>query len=158
MFVVDTGTVMRGNIVAAGTIKLDGWLEGDIVCTKLEIGPDGYLLGRATAREVHVKGQIVGGVAANGVHLSPGAFIEGEVFHGRLSVEPGATLSGKARRIEGVRMPDDYLALEARAVSEHAHLDRAERDSLKAASDRAVVDYPRYQMARERFLAQRRGA
>ncbi len=158
MFVVDTGTVMRGNITAAGTIKLDGWLEGDIVCSRLEIGQDGYLLGRATAKEVYVHGQIVGTVAANGVHLMPGAFVEGDVMHGTLAVEPGATLSGKARRIQAVLMPDDFLALEARAVAENAHLHRAERESLKASADRAVIEYPRYQRARDRIVAQRRGA
>lgn len=157
MFVVDTGTVMRGNIVAAGTIKLDGWLEGEIVCTKLEIGTDGYLLGRATAKEIYVNGQVVGAVSAEGVHLLDGAFVEGEVHHKTLMVEPGATLAGKSRRIAGVVMPEEFLALEARALSERAHLDRAERQSLKAAADQAVVEHPRYQMARERFLTQRRG-
>ena len=72
-------------------------------------------------------------------------------MHGTLAVEPGATLSGKARRIVSVRMPDDYLALEARAAAEHAHLHRAERDALKATADRAVVEYPRYQRAKERL-------
>jgi cytoskeletal protein CcmA (bactofilin family) len=158
MFVVDTGTIMRGHLVAAGTIKLDGWLEGDIACTRLEIGPDGYLLGRATVRDIVVRGQVVGSVAANGVHLLPGSFIEGEVLHGKLNLEPGATLSGKARRITDVRMPAEYLALEQRAVAEHANLDRAERESLKAAAEEAVVEHPRYQAARERFLAMRRGA
>ena len=155
MFVVDTGTVMRGNIMAAGTIKLDGWLEGDIVCSRLEIGHDGYLLGRVTAKEIYVHGQIVGTIAANGVHLMPGAFVEGDIMHATLAVEPGATLSGKARRITGVRMPEDFLALEARAASEHAHLHRAERESLKATADRAVIEYPRYQSAKDRM---RRGA
>ncbi|MGQ0671881.1 MAG: bactofilin family protein [Hyphomicrobium sp.] len=151
MFVVDIGTIMRGNIVAAGTIKLDGWLEGDVVCSRLEIGVDGYLLGRVTAKEIFVHGQIVGTAAADGVHLLPGAFVEGDVFHRQLSVEPGATLSGKAKRIHRVLMPEEFLALEARAVSEHAHLDRAERQSLRSAANRAVVEYPRYQQAKARF-------
>ena len=156
MFTVGSGNVMRGNLVAAGTIKLDGWLEGDIVCSRLEIGPDGYLLGAVTARDLHVEGQIVGSIVANAVHLVGGAFVEGDVRHTKLSVQPGATLSGRSFRIAGVRMPDEFLALEARAITENAHLDRAERESLRAAADQAVVEYPRYQMARSKLAAVRR--
>lgn len=155
MFVVDAGTIMRGNITAAGTIKLDGWLEGDIVCSRLEIGQDGYLLGRVTAKELLVHGQIVGTVSADGVRLLPGAFVEGDVLHGTLSVEPGATLSGKARRIE-LQMPEDFLALEARAAAEHADMDRANRETLRAVANRAVVEYPRYLSAKDRIASRGR--
>jgi hypothetical protein len=155
MFTVGPGNVMRGRIVAAGAIKLDGWLEGEIVCSRLDIGPDGYLLGSVIAREIFVEGQIVGSVTAGAVHLLAGAFVEGDVRHAKISVMPGGTLSGRSFRIAGLRMPDEFLSLEARSVAEHADLDRVERESLKATADRAVVEYPRYQRARERLAARR---
>ena len=157
MFAVAAGNVMRGHLVSAGPIQLDGWLEGDIVCSRLDIGPDGYVLGRVITRELHVAGQIVGSVIADVVNLRAGAFIEGDVRHGCLSVEEGATLSGKALRIPVLRMPDEFLALEARAAAERSDLDRAERALLRAAADRAVVDHPRYQRARAKFPVRRPG-
>jgi hypothetical protein len=155
MFSVEPGTVMRGNLVAAGTIRLDGWLEGDVTCSRLVIGPDGYLLGRALVKELWVEGQIVGAVTANTVQLEDGAFVEGDVMHTRLVVKPGAILSGRSQRIAGVRMPEDYVVLETRALHENAHLDRAERESLRAVADQAVVEYPGYQRARDRLAALR---
>jgi hypothetical protein len=146
---------MQGQLVSAGSIKLDGWFEGDIVCTQLEIGPDGYLLGKVIARELTVAGQIVGNVTAGEVRLLNGAFIEGDVRHVRLALEAGATLSGKSLRILGVHMPSHYLALEARAEAERADLDRVERQSLRAAAAQAVVDYRRYQEARTKFTRNR---
>lgn len=158
MFVVGPGSVMQGHLVSAGSIKLDGWFEGDIVCTRVDIGPDGYLLGKVIARELRVAGQIVGNVTAGDVQLLSGAFVEGDVRHVRLSIEAGATLSGKSLRILGVHMPEHYLALEARAEAERADLDRVERQSLRNAADKAVVDYRRYQEARTKFAVNRRGA
>jgi cytoskeletal protein CcmA (bactofilin family) len=152
MFHLGSGSVMQGNLVSAGSIKLDGWFEGDIVCTRLEIGADGYLLGRVMARELRVAGQIVGNVTAGEVHLLDGAFIEGDVRHVRLAIEAGATLSGKSLRILGVHMPEHYLALEVRAEAERADLDHAERQSLRAAASKAVVDYRRYQEAKAKFV------
>ena len=155
MFHLGAGSVMQGHLVSAGSIKLDGWFEGDIVCTELEIGPDGYLLGRVIARKLEVSGQIVGNVTAGDAHLLDGAFIEGDLRHVRLALDAGATLSGKSLRILGVHMPDHYLVLEARAEAERADLDRVERQSLRAAAAKAVVDYRRYQEARTKFTVNR---
>lgn len=157
MFVVSAGSMMRGHLFSAGPIKLDGWLEGDLVCSRLEVGPDGYLLGKLITRELVLSGQIVGSIVAESVELKSSAFVEGDIRHVRFSMQEGATLSGKALRIERLRMPDEFLALEARAAAERADLDRTARASLRAAHDKAVVEYPRYQRMRAKFPPRKPG-
>jgi cytoskeletal protein CcmA (bactofilin family) len=115
MLKIDTKGVMRGTFVAAGRVELDTWFEGDILCSRLDIGRDGYVLGNITTRELYVEGQIVGTVHAGIVHLMDGAFIEGDVHHHVLSLHANASLMGAALRSTKMPFPQELLALEARA-------------------------------------------
>lgn len=115
MLTIDTTTLMRGNLVAAGKVRLDTWYEGDIQCSRLDIGPDGYVNGTIVARELTVEGQIVGSVHAGIVHLMAGAFVEGDIHHHLLSLHPSATLVGNALRTTQLPFPAELLALEAKA-------------------------------------------
>jgi cytoskeletal protein CcmA (bactofilin family) len=96
-------------------VQLDTWFEGDILCSRLDIGRDGYVLGNITTRELYVEGQIVGTVHAGIVHLMDGAFVEGDVHHHVLSLHANASLMGTALRSTRMPFPQELLALEARA-------------------------------------------
>jgi cytoskeletal protein CcmA (bactofilin family) len=139
MIVVEPGTLMRGDLVAAGKVRLDGWLEGQIICSRLEIGINGYVLGNVAAKELFVAGQVVGTVVAEAVHLMKGAFVEGDVHHLTLCVDPAATLIGRAIRGRGLQMPPVLLALEARALAGRANMDRAEQQASQGFGERAAV-------------------
>jgi cytoskeletal protein CcmA (bactofilin family) len=115
MFKIATSSVLRGNFVAAGQVELDTWFEGDILCSRLDIGRDGYVLGNITTRELYVQGQIVGTVHAGIVHLMDGSFVEGDVHHHVLSLHANASLMGAALRSTKMPFPQELLALEARA-------------------------------------------
>ena len=115
MLKIATSSVMRGNFVAAGRVELDTWFEGDILCSRLDIGRDGYVLGNITTRELYVQGQIVGTVHAGVVHLMDGSFVEGDVHHHVLSLHSNASLMGNALRTTKMPFPQELLALEARA-------------------------------------------
>ena len=115
MLKIDTTTVLRGSFVTAGRVQLDTWFEGDILCSRLDIGRDGYVLGNITTRELYVEGQIVGTVHAGIVHLMDGAFVEGDVHHHVLSLHANASLMGAALRSTRMPFPQELLALEARA-------------------------------------------
>ncbi len=106
---------MRGSFVAAGRVELDTWFEGDILCSRLDIGCDGYVLGNITTRELYVEGQIVGTVHAGIVHLMDGAFVEGDIHHHVLSLHPNATLLGAALRTTRMPFPNELLSLEAKS-------------------------------------------
>lgn len=115
MLNIDTATIMRGNLVAAGRITLNSWFEGDILCSRLDVGPDGYIKGNVITRELSIDGQIVGDIHAGIVHLNAGAFVEGDVHHHIMSLHPSATLVGQALRSTRLPFPAELLALEAKA-------------------------------------------
>lgn len=114
MLSITSDTPMRGRLVAAGRIVLNSWFEGDVLCSRLELGPDGYVLGRVIARTVISEGQIVGPVTADRLSLLPGAFVEGDVVAASLEVSPGATLTGRSRRVPSIVYPAELLELEGR--------------------------------------------
>jgi cytoskeletal protein CcmA (bactofilin family) len=115
MLVIDADMIVNGQLTVVGTVRLDGRFDGDIVCSRLEIGSDGYLFGTAVAHEVVVAGQIVGRVQARKIHLIKSAIVEGELQHEQLQMDETATLVGESRRYSRLEMPAVYRDLEVRA-------------------------------------------
>ena len=132
MLIIETDTVLRGRLVAAGRIVLDLWFDGDIVCSKLEIGPSGYMTGSAAAREVIVEGHVVGPIHASSVILKGGCIVEGDVHHTSIIIEPGATMTGRASRFPAIQLPAELLQLEAKAEADQAALEDAEEEIGRA--------------------------
>ena len=140
MLVLDTHSVVRGKLNAAGTMRIDCWLEGDLVCSRLEIGRDGYVLGNVTARELFVEGQIVGQIKASVVHLMEGAFVEGDVQHSVISIHPTASLLGKALRTQGYA-PEEIIDIEKKSAKDRRKVEQESRANDKISG----VDWSRYQ-------------
>ena len=115
MMTIEADMSASGRLAVLGVVLLEGRFEGTIVCSRLEIGADGYLLGDVVAEEVVVAGQIVGHVRARRVMLATTAILEGEVLHESLQMDGAATLVGESRRHRTFEMPDDYLALQRQA-------------------------------------------
>jgi cytoskeletal protein CcmA (bactofilin family) len=155
MITVSTGTVMRGKLVASGAVRLDGRFEGHIVCARLEIGSDGYVNGRVSARELVVAGQIVGHVEATSVALEDGAFIEGDIRYAKLMLDHGATMTGKAIRLDPSFTPDDLALLEADLSAVDAQLDQMEDQARRTMVERAEAAYPVYEQARRKLAPAR---
>lgn len=113
MLVIESQARMRGQLLAAGRIQLDGWFQGELICSDLVIGPDGYLFGHVTARTLTVSGQIVGRANVGDARLNAGAFFEGDLYHTKLRKSVDATLVGDAISTRGaLKLPADLLNLE----------------------------------------------
>ncbi len=122
---VETETELRGRLVAAGRIVVNLWFDGDIVCSNLVIGPNGYLTGSAAAREIIVEGQITGPIHASSVILRGGCIVEGDVHHTTIAIEPGATMTGRASRFPVIQLPAELLQLEAKSEANRSALEDA---------------------------------
>jgi cytoskeletal protein CcmA (bactofilin family) len=142
MMIVETESIVSGKLKTAGKMRVECWLEGDIVCSRLEIGADGYVLGNVTARELFIEGQIVGRVEASVVHLMEGAFVEGDIKHAVISIHPSATLLGKALHTRGFA-PSEVHALESRAANDRNQLE----GDCRANARLSDTDWSRYQSA-----------
>jgi len=129
MMTIDADMSASGQIAVLGTVMLEGRFDGDIVCTKLVVGPDGYLHGGVVAEEVVVAGQVVGSVRAIRVHLLTSAILEGEVSHESLQMDGAATLVGESRRHKSLVMPDNFVALRRSARESEVELRNLEVQS-----------------------------
>ena len=94
MLSIEADMVAQGHLVMLGTLRLEGRFDGTIVCTRLEIGIDGFMFGRVFAHELKVSGQLVGEAQARFVHLVDGAILEGQVAHEQLQMDESAALVG----------------------------------------------------------------
>lgn len=155
MITVATGTILRGELVATGTMRIDGRVEGRIVCSRLEVGVDGYVHGNVAARELLVAGQIVGHISAAAVTLEDGAFIEGEIYYASLALASGATMTGKAVRAGADYVPPELAELEGEIFANDAVLDTMENEARNEMARQAQAAYPEYEKFRSGLVALR---
>ncbi len=89
--------VVRGTILQADAIRLEGTLDGDIVeAGSLVVGESGTLNGNVQARTVIIFGQVNGDVSATDfLEIKHSGSISGRLSTRTLSVERGAMYSGR---------------------------------------------------------------
>ncbi|MDX2112770.1 MAG: polymer-forming cytoskeletal protein [Alphaproteobacteria bacterium] len=101
---------MLGNIVHEdGTIDMDGTLDGNLRCRCLTVRPNGVIQGEVQADQVHVYGRVNGLIRAKQVSLFAGCHIEGIVMHEQLSIEDGAFIDGKLKRLDKSAAPASLM-------------------------------------------------
>lgn len=94
--IISEGTVIKGDIIANGDIRIDGELTGSIsVKGRLVVGPNGKIVGEIVCNNVEVSGFIKGKVTTSELlNMKSTSKIEGDIIAGKLSVEPGSQFTG----------------------------------------------------------------
>lgn len=151
MLIIGSDMVTQGQLTIVGTVHLQGRFEGTLICSRLEIGVDGFLLGHAVTHDLIVGGQIVGSAHARHVHLLDTAIVEGELRHEMLRMDEAATLVGESRRHQRLDMPTAFLALEARALHTEADFRSLEIESRLRRADEAPTARAQFESLRARF-------
>jgi cytoskeletal protein CcmA (bactofilin family) len=99
--VLGAGTRLQGTLHVEESIRIDGRLEGNIEQSEGDtqwviIGPTSEIIGDIRAQNVRVAGKIIGNIIASGnVELTNGAEVRGNIRHGAITVEPGASVHGQ---------------------------------------------------------------
>jgi len=93
---IGEGTRIEGDITAAGDIRVDGQLKGDLTtAARVVIGPNGSVEGQVKCTFAEVIGRLKGDIAATeSLTLRATAKITGNLIVGRLIIESGAEFSG----------------------------------------------------------------
>lgn len=91
---IATDVVITGSVNNQGLMQLDGTIKGEVSVESLTIGHLGSVEGQITASEVTVKGKVEGTITADKVILEKTAQVIGDIFHGTISIEEGATVQG----------------------------------------------------------------
>src|SRR5680860_255635 len=94
--IISEGTIIKGDIIANGDIRIDGDLVGNISAKgKLVVGPKGKIDGKIVCSNIEVSGHIKGKVTASELlNMKSTSQIEGDIVAGKLSVEPGSVFTG----------------------------------------------------------------
>lgn len=107
---VGKGVEFKGTISYSGTVRIDGYLDGEIHTDGvLLIGEDAVIQAKITAGTIVCKGKITGDVVAKErVKLRAPAVMNGSVKAPVLSIEDGVLFNGALEMAHGVReLPRD---------------------------------------------------
>lgn len=98
---IGTGTVLAGDIVFSGGLRIDGEVRGNVraldsLSGTLIIGELGRIEGDVDAARVIVNGAVTGRVAASEfIRLQSKARIDCDVVYGQAEIHRGAVVSGQ---------------------------------------------------------------
>jgi len=95
--IVGSDTVVKGEIVSKGTVRIDGRFEGSLAAESVIIGEGGYLLGDITSRSLLAAGRITGNVhSSESVEIQPKGEVSGDIYTSRLTVAEGGIFEGRS--------------------------------------------------------------
>jgi cytoskeletal protein CcmA (bactofilin family) len=94
---IGTGTVIDGNIVSNGDIRIDGSLKGNLSTKgKVIVGDTGKIHGEIICKNFEVEGSVEGKVVVSELlSLRAKSKILGDITTSKLAIEPGAVFTGK---------------------------------------------------------------
>ncbi len=95
--IIGAGTTIVGDIESNGDIRIDGTLKGNLNGkAKILIGTEGVVEGNMNANYADIQGKITGNIKVNDLLLLRGrAKIDGDIYAGKLQVEPTVSFNGK---------------------------------------------------------------
>jgi cytoskeletal protein CcmA (bactofilin family) len=93
------GTHIEGNVNAEKDIRIDGTMNGSLVCKgKLIIGPTGQVTGDVQCENAVIEGRFEGILMVSDVlHVKETARIEGDIATQKLIVQPGSVFNVKCK-------------------------------------------------------------
>ena len=94
--IIGAGTIINGDIESNGDIRIDGTLIGNLSSkSKVLIGQDGAVEGDINGQQADIMGKVTGKVRIKELlQLRGKSLVSGEIFTGKLEVEPSATFNG----------------------------------------------------------------
>ena len=94
---IAAGTTLKGDLTSNGDIRIDGTLKGNIICTaKVVIGANGVVEGDISGQQADIMGTVTGTIRVKEIlQLKGGSVINGNLYSGKLQIEPSATFNGQ---------------------------------------------------------------
>jgi len=124
--IVGTGARLEGNVVSAGSLRIDGQVKGQINADgDVVLSPQSQVEADIRAQNVSIAGKFKGNVIVKGkAHLAHGGRIdgnitsktlvveEGGIFHGQSIMDSGSGAGGQASAGAGAGKPAENKALD----------------------------------------------
>lgn len=98
--IIGRGAHFSGTLELEGDVHIEGQCEGTIRAqTQLSIGPHGSVTGEISGGVVVIAGRIEGtAIAKETMHVLNTGSLQGDVFYGRLQVDPGGVIDGRTHQ------------------------------------------------------------
>ena len=105
---IKEGSVIKGNMESSHSIRVDGFVTGDLISKeKIIIGQKGEIGGNLNGSDITLEGFINGDVIADGMlQLTSNSKVFGKIFAKEISIEKGAELSGKVTVGKEIELPE----------------------------------------------------
>lgn len=94
---IGAGTTVKGDISSKSDLRIDGTIVGNINCaSKIVIGASGLVEGDISGNQADIVGKVSGNIRAKDLlQLRGDCVISGDIYAGKLQVEPTATFNGQ---------------------------------------------------------------
>lgn len=112
--IIGAGTTITGNVQSNGDIRIDGTIKGNLVAkAKILIGADGVIEGDIDGKQADILGKVTGKIkVADLLYLHGKAIVDGDIYAGKLQIEPTASFNGQCHMGANVV---DLIAITERA-------------------------------------------
>jgi len=95
--VIGADSTIKGELVIKGTVRIDGFVEGDIQADWVVVGESGRIKGNVQARTMVVGGRVEGNLEASEiVEMKDKAQVFGEICTAKLAMSEGALFDGQS--------------------------------------------------------------
>ncbi len=94
---ISTGTTLKGDISSNSDLRIDGTVVGNIHSSaKIIIGSSGVVEGDISGNQADIVGKVSGNIRAKELlQLRGESVVTGNLYAGKLQVEPSATFNGQ---------------------------------------------------------------
>lgn len=116
--IISADMEIRGDLIGAGDLQIEGTVRGRIDVNHLVIAPTGSVEGDVTAKKVRVCGQLDGSLSADEVTLAATCNVHGDIEYENLVMESGARLEGQCRRLARGTRDGELLSGDAASAVE----------------------------------------
>lgn len=98
---IAVGTVLKGNVEVDGSLRVDGTIEGEVTCHKtMVLGPQGLIKGNVNSHSAILQGTLKGDIhIKDELVLKAGCDMQGDIYTGKLEVEPKARFNGTCNTV-----------------------------------------------------------
>jgi len=97
--VISSGTMITGDVVCTGDLRIDGNIKGNVRSkAKVIVGQSGIIDGDINCKSIEIEGNVKANVTVTDLmSLKSTANLVGNICAGKLAIEPGANFAGNCR-------------------------------------------------------------
>lgn len=94
---ISSGTTLKGDISSNSDLRIDGTIKGNINSgAKIIIGASGVVEGDISGNQADISGKVSGNIKAKELlQLRGECVVSGNLYAGKLQIEPSATFNGQ---------------------------------------------------------------